>query len=161
MKQFFAFLIAATLAIPAAHAQTADCATPGTDNNFLGIQTIKLWPGTPPGDKTPGVQTSPKPEANRAPTSPRSPSSARAREPATARPSSSFPVAHTCISPPTLKAAKLPIGSPPAASTPSSSATASAPAAIYFPSRSSTPAAPSRPSAPAPRIITSIPIASL
>ena len=59
MKQFFAFFIAATLAISSAHAQLANCATPGTDNNFLGIQTIRLWPGTPPGDKTPGIQTSP------------------------------------------------------------------------------------------------------
>ncbi len=59
MKQLFAFLIVAALAIPAASAQTANCATAGADNNFLGIQTIKLWPGTPPGDKTPGVQTSP------------------------------------------------------------------------------------------------------
>ncbi len=63
MKQFFPILIAAliasSLAIPAAHAQLANCATVGTDNNFLGIQTIRLWPGTPPGDKTPGVVTSP------------------------------------------------------------------------------------------------------
>jgi hypothetical protein len=48
MKQFFAFLIAAFLTIPAARAQLANCATPGTDNNFLGIQTIRLWPGAPP-----------------------------------------------------------------------------------------------------------------
>jgi acetyl esterase/lipase len=63
MKQFLAFLIAAPIlalaAIPAAHAQTANCATAGTDNPFLGIQTIRLWPGTPPGDKTPGAGTSP------------------------------------------------------------------------------------------------------
>ncbi len=55
MKQFFTFLItsliASSLAIPAAHAQLANCATPGTDNNFLGIQTIRLWPGTPPEAK--------------------------------------------------------------------------------------------------------------
>jgi acetyl esterase/lipase len=55
MKQFFKFLIAAlvaaSLAIPAAHAQLANCVTPGTDNNFLGIQTIRLWPGTPPEAK--------------------------------------------------------------------------------------------------------------
>jgi acetyl esterase/lipase len=50
MKQFFASLIAASLAI-SAHAQLANCATPGTDNNFLGIQTIRLWPGTPPEAK--------------------------------------------------------------------------------------------------------------
>src|ERR1700722_10097213 len=65
MKQFFKFLIAAlvtsSLAIPGRTAQLANCATPGTDNNFLGIQTIRLWPGTPPGDKTPGVGTSPTP----------------------------------------------------------------------------------------------------
>jgi acetyl esterase/lipase len=52
-------LIAASLAGPATYAQLANCATPGTDNNFLGIQTIRLWPGTPPGDKSPGVGTSP------------------------------------------------------------------------------------------------------
>jgi acetyl esterase/lipase len=55
MKRFFTFLAAALfaplLAIPAAHAQLANCATPGTDNNFLGIQTIRLWPGTPPEAK--------------------------------------------------------------------------------------------------------------
>jgi acetyl esterase/lipase len=51
MKQLFAFLIAAALAIPAAHPQTAKCATPGTDNSFLGIQTVRLWPGTPPEAK--------------------------------------------------------------------------------------------------------------
>ena len=58
MKQFFVFLIAAIFVIPNAHAQLANCATPGTDNAFLGIQTIKLWPGTPPGTKIP-TTTSP------------------------------------------------------------------------------------------------------
>jgi acetyl esterase/lipase len=51
MKHFFAFLISASLAAPAVHAQTASCAVPGTDNAFLGIQTIRLWPGTPPEAK--------------------------------------------------------------------------------------------------------------
>jgi acetyl esterase/lipase len=63
MKRYFTFLIVALImplaAIPAVQAQLANCATPGTDNNFLGIQTIRLWPGTPPGEKTPGVVTSP------------------------------------------------------------------------------------------------------
>jgi hypothetical protein len=59
MKQLFAFFIAASLAIPTVHAQLANCATVGTDNNFLGIQTIRLWPGTPPGAKTPGIGTTP------------------------------------------------------------------------------------------------------
>jgi acetyl esterase/lipase len=51
MKQLFAFLIAASLAIPGAGAQTANCATPSTDNAFLGVHTIRLWPGTPPQAK--------------------------------------------------------------------------------------------------------------
>ncbi len=51
MKQLFTFLVAASLAISAAQAQTASCAAPGNDNAFLGIQTIRLWPGTPPKAK--------------------------------------------------------------------------------------------------------------
>ncbi|MGA3131526.1 MAG: alpha/beta hydrolase [Terracidiphilus sp.] len=52
MRQFFAFLIAASLALPAAgQAQTVSCATPGTNNAFLGIETIRLWPGTAPEAK--------------------------------------------------------------------------------------------------------------
>jgi acetyl esterase/lipase len=39
------------LALPVAGAQTVSCATPGTDNAFLGIQTIRLWPGTAPEAK--------------------------------------------------------------------------------------------------------------
>ena len=50
MKQIFTFLFAASLALPAA-AQTVSCATPGTDNAFLGIQTIRLWPGAAPEAK--------------------------------------------------------------------------------------------------------------
>ena len=45
-----AFLLTASLAV-AAGAQTVSCATPGTDNAFLGIQTIRLWPGTAPEAK--------------------------------------------------------------------------------------------------------------
>ena len=51
MKQLFLFLVAALLAIPSAEAQTTSCAIPGTNNAFLGIQTIRLWPGTPPDAK--------------------------------------------------------------------------------------------------------------
>ena len=43
-------LIASSL-VTAAAAQTVSCATPGTDNAFLGIQTIRLWPGTAPEAK--------------------------------------------------------------------------------------------------------------
>jgi len=45
-----AFLITASLTLAAA-AQTVSCATPGTDNAFLGIQTIRLWPGAAPEAK--------------------------------------------------------------------------------------------------------------
>ena len=50
MKQLFAFLIAAPIlalaAIPTAYAHTEPTAQPsGTDNDFLGIQTVRLWPG--------------------------------------------------------------------------------------------------------------------
>ena len=50
MRLIGACLIAASLALPAA-AQTVSCATPGTDNTFLGIQTIRLWPGAAPEAK--------------------------------------------------------------------------------------------------------------
>ena len=50
MKQIVAILFAAALAIPAA-AQDTSCATPGTNNDFLGIQTIRLWPGPAPEAK--------------------------------------------------------------------------------------------------------------
>jgi len=51
MKHLFALLIAASLAFPAALAETPGCTTPGTDNAFLGIQTVRLWPGTAPQAK--------------------------------------------------------------------------------------------------------------
>jgi acetyl esterase/lipase len=51
VKQFFAFLIIGLLTIPAAFAQTTSCAIPGTDNAFLGIQTIRLWPSPAPEAK--------------------------------------------------------------------------------------------------------------
>ena len=47
MHRIFATLFLASLAFPAA-AQTVSCATPGTDNAFLGVQTIRLWPGPAP-----------------------------------------------------------------------------------------------------------------
>lgn len=64
MKRLFAFFIAAALIIPAAHtpaalAETPPCTTPGTDNAFLGIQTIRLWPGTAPQAKGAGCNDIP------------------------------------------------------------------------------------------------------
>jgi acetyl esterase/lipase len=51
MKQFSALLAAGLLACSAAHAQLTPCATAGNDNAFLGIQTIRLWPGDAPQAK--------------------------------------------------------------------------------------------------------------
>jgi acetyl esterase/lipase len=51
MKRIFVFLIAACLIASAAGAQTASCAIPGTDNAFLSIRTIRLWPGAAPQAK--------------------------------------------------------------------------------------------------------------
>jgi acetyl esterase/lipase len=47
MKQILAALILAILAIPA-RAQDNSCAVPGTNNAFLGVETIRLWPGPAP-----------------------------------------------------------------------------------------------------------------
>ena len=53
MKNLFALLVAGLMIFLtlSAAAQTVSCATPGTDNAFLGIQTIRLWPGTAPEAK--------------------------------------------------------------------------------------------------------------
>jgi len=51
MRHLFMHLVAASLAVSVALAETPTCTTPGTDNAFLGIQTIRLWPGTPPEAK--------------------------------------------------------------------------------------------------------------
>ena len=50
MRKLFLFFAAVLFAF-AASAQTPSCATPGTDNAFLGIQTVRLWPGTAPEAK--------------------------------------------------------------------------------------------------------------
>lgn len=53
MKHFFAFLAAGLLSISAsaARAQLSPCAVAGTDNGFLGIQTVRLWQGPAPQAK--------------------------------------------------------------------------------------------------------------
>jgi len=51
MKRQFALLAAGLFACAAAFSQAPSCATPGTDNTFLGIQTIRLWPGPAPEAK--------------------------------------------------------------------------------------------------------------
>ncbi|MFZ1941919.1 MAG: alpha/beta hydrolase [Terracidiphilus sp.] len=50
MRKLFLFFAAVLFAF-AASAQTPSCATPGTDNAFLGIQTVRLWAGTAPEAK--------------------------------------------------------------------------------------------------------------
>src|SRR5580700_1153297 len=47
----FLLILAATLLGGTATAQMPNCATPGADNAFLGIQTVRLWPGTAPEAK--------------------------------------------------------------------------------------------------------------
>ena len=48
MKSFFAMLVVALLASWTAQAQVQPCAVAGNNNVFLGIQTIRLWPGDAP-----------------------------------------------------------------------------------------------------------------
>lgn len=48
MKHFFAILAMGLLAFSPACAQKQPCTTAGNDNQFLGIQTIRLWPGEAP-----------------------------------------------------------------------------------------------------------------
>lgn len=51
MKQFAAVLTAVLVASSLANAQNPSCATPGNNNDFMGIQTIRLWPGDAPEAK--------------------------------------------------------------------------------------------------------------
>jgi acetyl esterase/lipase len=51
VKRFFAIAVLGLLALSAARAQQRPCATPGTNNDFLGIQTVRLWPGDAPEAK--------------------------------------------------------------------------------------------------------------
>ena len=48
MRRFFAVLVVALLASSLAQAQQEPCAMAGNNNDFLGIQTIRLWPGDAP-----------------------------------------------------------------------------------------------------------------
>lgn len=54
MKQLLAFIALGLYAGSLAAAQAPSCATPGDNNAFMGIQTVKLWPGTPPDAKGDG-----------------------------------------------------------------------------------------------------------
>ncbi len=50
MRRLFLFLLAFVGSVSAS-AQMSTCATPGQNNAFLGIQTIRLWAGTAPQSK--------------------------------------------------------------------------------------------------------------
>jgi acetyl esterase/lipase len=51
MKKLFAIIAVALLACMAAHGQKEPCATAGENNAFLGIHTVRLWPGDAPEAK--------------------------------------------------------------------------------------------------------------
>jgi acetyl esterase/lipase len=59
MRQFLAVLAAGLLACSTAQAQTEPCATAGSDNAFLGIQTVRLWPGEAPQAKGKACEDTP------------------------------------------------------------------------------------------------------
>jgi acetyl esterase/lipase len=61
MKKFFAavLLTAGLLTCVAAQAQKFPCATAGNNNDFLGIQTIRLWPGAAPEAKGTACEDTP------------------------------------------------------------------------------------------------------
>jgi acetyl esterase/lipase len=51
LRRIFAMLALAWMAAAAAGAQKSPCATPGANNAFLGIQTVRLWAGDAPEAK--------------------------------------------------------------------------------------------------------------
>ena len=51
MKRLLAVSVAILLGCASGHAQKEPCAMPGENNAFLGIQTIRLWPGEAPRAK--------------------------------------------------------------------------------------------------------------
>src|ERR1035437_6442285 len=51
MKRLFVFLTVGLLAGSVAQAQKFPCAAAGDNNDFLGVQTIRLWPGNAPQAK--------------------------------------------------------------------------------------------------------------
>lgn len=61
MKRFFVMGVAGLMAgtLMQAQAVTTSCSAPGTDNTFLGIQTIRLWQGTAPQAKGNDCQDTP------------------------------------------------------------------------------------------------------
>jgi acetyl esterase/lipase len=59
MRRFFVILALGLLAAPVVQAQTEPCAQAGENNAFLGIQTIRLWPGDAPQAKGKACEDTP------------------------------------------------------------------------------------------------------
>ena len=59
MKQFLTLALLSLLACSAAQGQKQPCAEPGNNNGFLGIQTIRLWPGAAPEAKGKACEDTP------------------------------------------------------------------------------------------------------
>ena len=59
MRSFFATLAFALMAGWTAQAQVQPCAVAGNNNDFLGIQTIRLWPGDAPEAKGKACEDTP------------------------------------------------------------------------------------------------------
>jgi acetyl esterase/lipase len=51
VRQFVVFIVVGLLASASSPAQKEPCAVPGENNSYLGIQTIRLWPGDAPQAK--------------------------------------------------------------------------------------------------------------
>jgi acetyl esterase/lipase len=59
MRRFFTVLVVALLACGRTQAQIEPCAMAGNNNDFLGIQTIRLWPGDAPEAKGKACEDTP------------------------------------------------------------------------------------------------------
>ena len=59
MKRLFTILAVGMLVCQVLPAQKEPCATPGANNAFLGIQTIRLWPGDAPQSKGKACEDTP------------------------------------------------------------------------------------------------------
>ncbi len=59
MKRLIAWASVVVLSCAAARGQAPSCGTPETNDAFMGIQTVKLWPGEPPQAKGDGCMDIP------------------------------------------------------------------------------------------------------
>ena len=59
MKRFFAMLVVFLMALGLGQAQQNPCAVAGNNNDYLGIQTIRLWPGDAPEAKGKACEDTP------------------------------------------------------------------------------------------------------